>query len=903
MSAQQQIVSSSAPRARRVIDVPVAEEMSESFLAYGLSVITARAIPDVRDGLKPVQRRILWSMLQMGVRPGTPFRKSARIVGDTMGRYHPHGDAAIYDALVRLGQDFSRRVPLVDPQGNFGSLDDPPAAARYTECRMSRAALDVVGEVEEETVDFLPTYDGEGMEPSVLPAAFPNLLVNGTAGIAVGMATNMVPHNLVEVGAAVEAVLRNQERGVDTTVDELLEAVPGPDFPGGGRVIDKGLLRVHRSGRGPVRMRARVAVERVTRSREAIVVSELPYQVGAEKVVARVTKLTEAGRLPSVAGVADLTDTDGLRIRITLKPGSDTRSVLADLYRLTPLEETFHVNNVVLVDGVPTTVGLRELCEHYISHRLEVIVRRTRYRLGKACTRLEIVSGLLIALDAIDEVVTLIRQSKNTAEARQSLMTRLELTELQAVHILDMPLRRLTALERQKLLDEAESLRADIADYERVLASERRRCRMVRDELRRIVRDHGTPRRSEIVTEAACDFGISGLRCSSGAGGDGTVSDGQSERTAGGAGDGAVAGSSGRDVPCVVTVSTSGNLGRAPVDEARRASPGRHDLLAARAVTSTAAPLALVTSEGRVFVVRAGDTPEAGNRVRGAAVAPMLGLAKKEKVLALITDGREQLVVVTASGMVRRLNAGSVLKSGSGDPAIDLRPGDRLAAAFPAADDADLVIVADDAKVLRTPAAAFPSSSMGRDRSGAIGMRLTYGVEVVGAGSVASADMKTGGGLPDGLGHEASVAVGLPGIASVAADRPGSVSAIDQTPGDGLVVVATSTGGLKATLCDELPTRGRGGRGLFVAKLIDGEQIIAVAVVSATNPGFTASGAASGAPADPSAGLGLLALKERDDDSRRIDPRPVMVRVENTRRYSRPTRSGRRVMLLAPARW
>ena len=365
MSPQQQLTTAtlaSVP-ARYVDDVPVADEMSDSFLAYALSVITSRAIPDVRDGLKPVQRRVLYSMLQMGLRPGTPYRKSARVVGDTMGRYHPHGDAAIYDTLVRMGQDFSRMVSLVDPQGNFGSLDDPPAAARYTECRLSVEAMYMVGELDENTVDFRPTYDGDATEPVVLPAALPNLLVNGTAGIAVGMATNMLPHNLAETAQAIELVMSkqsspksgsNQEasspgsavrgrpksrRSPRPSTDELMEVVPGPDFPGGGVVLaDDGLRRAYDTGRGSVRVRARISVEQVTRRRKAITVTELPHLVGPERVVSKISELANAGRLPGVSGVADLTDMEGLRLQIDLKPDVKPSAVLSELYRLTPLE-------------------------------------------------------------------------------------------------------------------------------------------------------------------------------------------------------------------------------------------------------------------------------------------------------------------------------------------------------------------------------------------------------------------------------------------------------------------------------------------------------------------------------------------------------------------------------------
>ena len=828
--------------ARYVEDVPVAEEMSDSFLAYALSVITSRAIPDVRDGLKPVQRRVMWSMLQMGLRPGTPYRKSARVVGDTMGRYHPHGDAAIYDTLVRMGQDFSRMVTLVDPQGNFGSLDDPPAAARYTECRLSEAAMDMVGELDEDTVDFRPTYDGEDTEPVVLPAALPNLLVNGTAGIAVGMATNMVPHNLAEVGSAIELVMSKQPEagpasGSETrssgtgrkrkprpTTDELMEVLPGPDFPGGGLVVaDEGLKAAYDSGRGSVRVRARVSVEAVTRRRSAIIVTELPHLVGPERVVSRITELVGAGRLQSVAGIADLSDMEGLRLQIDLKPGVDAGAALAELYRLSPLEDTVSVNNVVLVDGVPTTVGLRELCEHYVAHRLGVVVRRTRYRLRRADERLHIVEGLLAALDNIDDVVTLIRGSQDAAEARAGLMARYGLTEVQANHILDMALRRLTALERQKLDEEAAGLRADIEALKEILSSRRRQRSIVRSELRRIVDDHGRPRRSRIIAAEVADREPTSRASGEGAS---TVSSEPAD--------------AGPDLPCVVTVSTSGNIGRASLKGQRRASPGRHDLIAARVAASTGIPVAAVTSDGRVFSVLGGEIEEASNRVRGVAASTVFGLESGERVLALMAGGDDRLVMVTVSGIIKRLDADEVIGAPAGSSLIGLAADDRLACAFTAPEDSDIVVAASDGRALRLGASSVRLQR--RAAAGVAGMRLREGSVPVGAGAVFD---------------------------------------------DSALVVATgsgpsSGGGLKVTHCSELATQGRGTQGVLAVKLQPAESVIAAAV----------------GPAD-----GMLALMGQDDDPRKVDPHPVPVRVPLTARYRSPQRSERRIHVLAPGRW
>ncbi|MEZ5247502.1 MAG: DNA topoisomerase (ATP-hydrolyzing) [Acidimicrobiales bacterium] len=795
--------------AREVIDVPVADEMSESFLAYSLSVITSRAIPDVRDGLKPVQRRILWSMLQMGIRPNTPYRKSARIVGDTMGRYHPHGDAAIYDTLTRMGQDFSRMVPFIDPQGNFGSLDDPPAAARYTECRLSDAAMDMVAELDEDTVDFRPTYDGEGEEPVVLPAALPSIIVNGTSGIAVGMATNMAPHNLREVEQAIRLVMT--QRRPKPTVDEIMKVLPGPDFPTGGIVVDDGLRDAYETGRGSFRIRAKAHVEQVSRSRQAIIVTELPYLVGAERVLGKVQELANNGKIVGVAGIADLSDMHGLRIQIDIKPAVNPQAVLQELYRLTPLEETFGINNVVLVDGVPTTLGIYDLCRHYIDHRLEVIVRRTEYRLAKAQDRLHILEGLLIALDAIDEVVQIIRSSQDAAEARQRLIERFGLSDIQAAHILDMPLRRLTALAKLELEEEAAGLRADIADYNLLLGSEQRRRTLVLAELAELVERHGVDRRADII--AADEI---------------PVFEKPSETSA--------AFDPDADEPCVVTLSTSGNLGRIPTEGAKRATAGRHDLLIAQVVSTTASPIAAVTSEGRVFVVRGAEVADATGRTRGGPAAQLLGLNKGEEVLDLVVADGDPLVLVTANGMAKRVAVDEVMGTKSGKTVIGLKGNDRVVAAFRAAEGADMAIVASDAQVLRLPVDTV--SMQGRGAGGVAGMRLRDGASVVGAGALI---------------------------------------------GDGASIIVTDASGLKATPFEELPVKGRGGQGVRLAKIGDGETV--------TLAWFGAM------PAD------LLAQMADDDDPKKIDPNPVPLDPEPSGRDLVPARTERQILVLAPARW
>ena len=748
MSKQQKLLPEDQSFAREVVEVPVAEELKESFLAYSLSVITARAIPDVRDGLKPVQRRILYSMLRMGVRPDTPHRKSARVVGDTMGRYHPHGDAAIYDALARMGQPFSRGMTLIDPQGNFGSLDDPPAASRYTECRLTAAAMAMVGELDEDTVEFRPTYDGEATEPGYLPALLPNLLLNGTTGIAVGMATNMPTHNLAEVHAAI--TLTMNKRRPKPTIDEMLAVLPGPDFPSGGIVVDDGIREAYETGRGTIRIRARAHVEDIGRGRQAIVVTELPYLVGPERVISKLKELNEAGRVTGIADFKNLSDRHtGLRLQVTVKPDHNPQAVLGELYRLTPLEETFGINNVVLVDGEPRTLGIHEMCRHYIDHRLDVVVRRTRHRLARAEERLHLVAGLLMALEVIDEVVAIIRGSEDAATARDGLMDRFDLNRLQTDHILDMPLKRLTALETRRLLDERDDLEASIRDFTTLLGSEKRQRTLVLDELAEAVESFGRPRRTEIVHPDDLPVFDSVT----------TTEDVDDE-------------------PCVVTLSTSGQIGRSPVAGAKRATPGRHDVLVASLLTRTTATVTAVTSDGRALQVAAAELADGAGRARGAGAAQAFGTNRGEVIHTVVAEGDEHLVVVTANGVAKRLTQDEVRATRSGKPLLKLRPGDRVVAAFTAHDGVDLVIVASDGQALRTPVDAV--SVQGRGAAGVAGMKLRSGVVVVGAAPVL---------------------------------------------GDDTLITVTDTGGVKATPLSELEARGRGGIGVRVSKLADGSAL------------------------------------------------------------------------------
>ena len=690
--------------AREVVDVPVAEELGESFLAYSLSVITSRAIPDVRDGLKPVQRRILYSMYRMGLRPDRPHRKCAHVVGDVMGKYHPHGDSAIYDALVRMGQDFTRPVTLVDPQGNFGSLDDPPAAQRYTECRLTDAALDLVGEIDEDTVEWRPTYDGETEEPVYMPGLLPNLLVNGTSGIAVGMATNMPTHNLLEVYEAVKLVMT--KRRPKPTVDELMAVLPGPDFSTGATVIDDDLRTAYATGRGTFRTRAKAEIIDVTKVRKGIKFTELPYLVGVERVVSKINDLIKSEKLNGIADVKNLSDHDsGLELVVECKPGVSADLMLEQLYRLTPLEETFGVNNVVLVDGIPTTVGLHELCQHYIDHRLDVVVRRSQFRLDKAEARLHVLEGLIIAIDNIDLVVSIIRNSADTPSARAGLMEQLELSEIQADYILDLRLKRLTALAYDEVVDEIAELKVEIADLKKILGSEQRQRTIVIRELGEVAKKYGRPRRTQIINPSAIPD-ISDLEVQA-------VSDLP-------------------DDPCVVSLTASGIVGREAQGASKSYTPGRHDVIESVVMTSLRSTVLAVTSNGRILSTTAANVGEVGGRSRGLDSTEAFGADKGETVLNVFSRTGPVLLLVTADGIMKRIERESLADLKPGRPIIKLAPRDRVVAVMDCQDSDHVVVVASDAQALQTPVSAI--SLQGPSAKGVGGMSLKGTAKVVGAG-------------------------------------------------------------------------------------------------------------------------------------------------------------------------
>ncbi|WP_282837450.1 DNA gyrase/topoisomerase IV subunit A [Microbacterium flavum] len=776
----------------RIEDVDVSSEMQDSFLEYAYSVIYSRALPDARDGLKPVQRRILFQMAEMGLRPDRGHVKSARVVGEVMGKLHPHGDSAIYDALVRLSQSFALRVPLVDGHGNFGSLDDGPAAARYTEARLAPAALALTENLDEDVVDFIPNYDGQFQQPEVLPAAFPNLLVNGATGIAVGMATNMAPHNLIEVIAAAIHLLENP----DATTAELMEFVPGPDLPGGGIIVGlDGITEAYESGRGTFRTRAKVSVESLGPRRTGIIVTELPYMVGAERVIEKLKDAVNAKKLTGIADVNDLTDrTHGLRLVIGIKTGFDPNAVLEQLYRLTPLEDSFGINNVALVDGQPQTLGLKALLRVYLDHRIRVVTRRSAFRLARKKDRLHLVEGLLIAILDIDEVIQVIRASDDGEQARARLMSVFDLSQLQAEYILELRLRRLTKFSRIELETERDALKAEIAGLEALLASDTLLRAQVARELDAAAETFGTPRRTLLL-----NGGPVAPRSRSAAPADLQIA----------------------DEPCRVYLSATGRMVRAVLSsEGGIVAPTRrakHDAIRSAVDTTTRGELGAVTTAGRLVRFSPVDLPSVpANAVQlaaGTRADQYLGLGSGEHLVAVVPLGEEIIALGTRQGTVKRVAAAELPLGKHDVEIIALKPGDSVVGAGTATDDAELVFVTSDAQLLRFDAGAV--RPQGRAAGGMAGIRLTPGAEVIAFAPVPR--------------DEATVVVTL----------AGSTHAI----------AGTDAGSAKVSLFDEFPPKGRATGGVRAQRLLKGEDALVLAWVGTEPRAVGTDGAVRQLPA------------------------------------------------------
>ncbi|MEU3463031.1 DNA topoisomerase IV subunit A [Streptomyces sp. NPDC006733] len=692
----------------RILDIDVVDEMQGSFLEYAYSVIYSRALPDARDGLKPVHRRIVYQMNEMGLRPDRGYVKCARVVGEVMGKLHPHGDASIYDALVRMAQGFSMRLPLVDGHGNFGSLgnDDPPAAMRYTESRMAGAATLMVESIDEDTVDFSPNYDGQEMEPVTLPAAYPNLLVNGASGIAVGMATNMPPHNLGEVIAAARHLIKHPGADLET----LMRFVPGPDLPTGGRIVGlAGVRDAYENGRGTFKIRATVSVEDTSPRRKGLVVTELPFTVGPEKVIAKIKDLVGAKKLQGIADVKDLTDrSHGLRLVIEVKNGFHPEAVLEQLYKLTPMEESFGINNVALVDGQPLTLGLKELLEVYVDHRFEVVRRRSEFRRTKRRDRLHLVDGLLVALIDIDQVIALIRSSDNSAQAKERLIAHFGLSEIQTQYILDTPLRRLTRFDRIELESERDRLNAEIEALTVILESDAELRKLVSNELAAVAKQYGTDRRTVLLESAGSPVSSVPLEVA--------------------------------DDPCRVLLSSTGLLARTANGEEFDDSEGKrakHDVIVSAVPTTARADVGAVTSAGRLLRLTVIDLPMmpdthgAPNLAGGAPVSEFLSLEAGERVLCLTTldESSPGLALGTEQGIVKRVVPDYPANKDDLE-VIGLRDGDRVVGAVELrTGEEDLVFITDDAQLLRYPASQV--RPQGRPAGGMTGIKLTDGAKAI----------------------------------------------------------------------------------------------------------------------------------------------------------------------------
>ncbi len=775
----------------RIVDIDVAQEMQGSFLEYAYSVIYSRALPDARDGLKPVQRRILFQMAQMGLRPDRGHVKSARVVGEVMGRLHPHGDGAIYDALVRMAQPFTLRLPMVDGHGNFGSLDDGPAAMRYTEARLAAAALAMTAGLDEDVVDFGANYDGREREPVVLPAAIPNLLVNGAAGIAVGMATTLVPHNLGEVLTAARHLLDHP----DATLEDVMTLVPGPDFPGGGVIVGlEGVREAFRTGRGGIRVRARTRIEQITPRRRGIVVTELPYNVGPERVIDRIKDAVQAKRLQGIADVVDLTDGDsGLRLVIEVKGGFHPEAVLEQLFRLTPMEDTVNVNAVALVDGQPQTLGLLPMLRVWLDHRLEVVRRRSQFRRAKASDRLHLVDGLLIAIVDIDEVIEVIRQSDDAGVARERLRAVFDLTTEQADYILDMPLRRLTRFSRIELEAERDDLRRRIDELTELLDNPASLRAAVGAEIADVARMHATARRTLLLEAGAVPVAASvPLEVD--------------------------------DEPCVVLLSSTGLIARtadtrpAVGDQNPR---GAHDVVVAAVPATTRGDIGLVTSAGRVVRLHVLDLPAlppvAGVPALGAG-APLgafVDLPAGEIVVGLVgVDEDAGIALATAAGIVKRVVPDTPANKDSWE-VVRLSDGDRVVAAVRLteadAEAAEFVLLSSDGQLLRFPATAV--RPQGRAAGGVAGIRLAAAAQVVAFAVVAAG--------PD------DVVVTVAGTA-------------DALPG-------TEAGTIKVSPLDRYPGKGRGTGGVRCHRFRAGEDRL---IAAWCGPGPARAATASGTPVE-----------------------------------------------------
>ncbi|HYN72285.1 MAG TPA: DNA gyrase subunit A [Nakamurella sp.] len=807
------------PEHDRTEPVDIQHEMQRSFIDYAMSVIVSRALPDVRDGLKPVHRRVLYGMYDSGFRPERSTVKSSRVVGDVMGNYHPHGDSSIYDTVVRMAQPWSLRYPMIDGQGNFGSMgNDPPAAMRYTECRLTPLAMLMLAGILENTVDKIPNYDNKTTEPVVLPARIPNLLVNGSSGIAVGMATNIPPHNLREVCAAVIWYLDNPEATAEELLDAAMERIQGPDFPTGALIVGRdGISDAYRTGRGSIRMRAVVNIEEDAKGRTILVVTELPYQVNPDNLVESIAQLHKDGRIGGVADIADeSSDRIGMRIVITVKRDAVAKVVLANLFKHTSLQTSFGANMLAIVDGVPRTLRLDQMISFYVAHQVEVIVRRTQYRLDEAEKRAHILRGLVKALDALDEVIALIRRSATVDVARVGLIELLDIDEIQANAILEMQLRRLAALERQKIVDELAEIEIVIADLKDILAKPERQRQIIKDELSEALDKHGDDRRTRLVPYDG-DVSVEDLIA---------VED------------------------VVVTITRTGYAKRTKTDlyrAQRRGGKGvqgaalkQDDIVAHFFVCSTHDWILFFTNKGRVYRAKAYELPEANRNARGQHVANLLAFQPDEKIAQVIQirnyEVAPYLVLATKGGLVKKseLTAFDSNRSG-GIVAVNLRDDDELVGAVLCGSEEDLLLISAEGQSIRFHATDDALRPMGRATSGVLGMRFNAGdellsMDVVHEGAQVLVATQRGYAKRTDIDEYPVQGRGGKGVLTIQYDRRrGKLVGALIVDLDTEVYAITSSGGVIRTLAREVRKAKRQTMGVRLMNLSDGDSLVAIA--------------------------------------------------------------------------
>src|SRR5436190_2554572 len=804
-----------APPSGNLIPINIEDEMRRSYVDYAMSVIIGRALPDVRDGLKPVHRRILYGMRDMGLASNRPYRKCAKIVGEVMGNYHPHGDSAIYDTLVRMAQDFSYRYPLVDGQGNFGSIDgDPPAAMRYTEARMAPFAEALLEDIDKETVDFVPNYDEDREEPSYLPSKVPNLLVNGAGGIAVGMATNMPPHNLTEVGDAVVLLINNP----NATFDEIHGIIPGPDFPTAGLIYGKsGIRQAYRTGRGQVMMRARATIERQGKDRDVIVVTEIPYQVNKARLIEKIAELINDKRIEGISDIRDESDRQGMRIVIELKRGEQGLVILNQLYKLTAMQTSFGVINLAIVNGQPKVLSLMELLRNFIEHRVEVVRRRTQYELRQAEARAHILEGLQKALDHIDAIIKLIRAAKNGAEAREELVAKFEFSEIQAKSILEMQLQRLTSLERQKILDELKELRDRIAELKEILASEAKVRDVIITELRDVQKKYGDTRRTEIIDEEA-EIRLEDLIA---------------------------------EEEAVITVTHSGYLKRTPLSVYRnqgRGGKGRigmktkdEDPITNVFVANTHSYVLVFTDRGRLYWLKVYEIPDVGSAGRGKAIVNLANLSAEEKVRALLSvkdfDPKVSILMATRNGQVKKTSLDAFSNpSVRGIIAMGVPDDDELIAAELVSGSETAFIGTHDGMCIRFQ--NVDVREMGRQAYGVFGIRLDEGDYVVSMIASTNENDKVLSVTEGGFGKRTAVEEyrtqgrGGKGIINVRTTaKNGKVVAIMRVQEEADILVMTANGKLIRVRSQDIRAVGRAAQGVRLINLDEADKVTAATLI------------------------------------------------------------------------